>query len=118
MPVRWLPGISSSGISPRKWPTPIDGSRISAPLGRPKRCIACQMAEITIGDVKCALGVEARADSYSSSVSSSFSSLAICFHSAGGMPVESAGHRAPSGVAREDAFLFVRGVAVFPFEFL
>jgi hypothetical protein len=33
---------------------------------KPKRCMACQMASITIsGEVKCAFGVEARAESYS-----------------------------------------------------
>ena len=48
------------------------------------RCMAFQIAPITIGDVKWAFGVEARADSYSSSVSSSFRSRAVFFHSAGG----------------------------------
>jgi len=48
-----------------------------APGVSPKRSIACHSASITIVDVKCAFGVEARAESYSSGVRCSLTSRAI-----------------------------------------
>src|ERR1039458_8747042 len=69
-PVRRAPGASASGMSPKKCPTPIDGSRTCAPVSTPRRSRASHTPEITRGDVKCALGVEARAEAYSSAVSS------------------------------------------------
>ena len=43
-PVRLVPEYKVSGISPKKCPTPIDGSRICAPGSRPNPSIACQIA--------------------------------------------------------------------------
>jgi hypothetical protein len=65
-PAAGQPGSRESGIRPKKCPTPIEGSRICAPVPSPKRSIACQSAWMTITDVKCAFGVEARAELYSS----------------------------------------------------
>ena len=68
-----------SGIRPKKCPTPMAGSSICAPLPRPRRCNPFQMASMTIGDVKCAFGVEARADSYSALGEQFLHRLPPCF---------------------------------------
>jgi hypothetical protein len=70
--------LPSSGIRPKKCPTPIAGSRTVTPSSTPMCFMPSHMAEITIGDVKCALGMAPQpaylaSTVFSSSVASRFS---------------------------------------------
>src|ERR1022692_3028880 len=111
-PVLRAPGASASGMSPKKCPTPMDGSRTCAPASTPRCSRASHTPEITRGDVKCALGVDARAEAYSSVVSSWRSSSAVFSHSRGGWRLKDICHRAPPAVTCKNSSFLAGGLAV------